>query len=195
MIMNLLAAADPKQIDKVVGTIKPPDEIKNLVNSGGTGGVVFFLNSALNLIYVAAGIVFVFMIVTAAFQWITSGGDKESIAKARTKITQSIVGIFILALAFVLITLVGRVTGITFFQGQDIIQKGTYSDYNVEQCNKMANAGYTWNGTRCVPPNDAVDSRNNDKIDEKQLLELGCQTQFGENSHWNGTKCEINSAQ
>ena len=105
---------DPRS---VFGTIKPPNEILPLIRQGGegAGGISLVLSNLVILIYIVAGIVFVFWILWGAFQWITSGGEKEAVAAARSRIVNAIICIILFAVAFAIIQIVGTFTGFTFF--------------------------------------------------------------------------------
>lgn len=116
--MNILIAQNRLINDSpsgVFGFIKPPPELQPILNKGGAGGISFFFNNLLALIYIVAGVVFVFMIVWAALEWISSGGDKEKVANARNRLTHAIIGIVLLGIAFAIIQVVGIFTGFTFF--------------------------------------------------------------------------------
>ncbi len=72
-------------------------------------GVSFFqqlIPSLIGLAFVAGSIVFFFMLMFGAIQWITSGGDKASVEAARGRITQALVGIIVLFGVFAIIKLV-----------------------------------------------------------------------------------------
>lgn len=103
-------------VEKVFGQIIPPASIQFI--GSGSSGISNLLSKIIELIYVVAGVVFVFMVIVSAFQWIVSGGDKEAVAKARGRLTYAIIGIIILALSFVIISTVGKITGFEFFAGQ-----------------------------------------------------------------------------
>lgn len=105
------------KIEDVFGEITPPPAISNI--GFGAGGISQFLSRVIELIYIVAGIVFVFMVIVSAFQWMISGGDKEAVGKARGRLTYAIIGITILALGFVIVKLVGQITGFEFFAGQN----------------------------------------------------------------------------
>lgn len=117
---------DPNSADKficqrdVFGTIQPPDAIKNLIGTDptGAGGISKFLSNLVGLIYVAASIVLIFMILWGAWDWMTSEGDKEKLDSARKKIINALVGILLFAVAFAIIQVLGQFTGFKFFQGQ-----------------------------------------------------------------------------
>lgn len=87
-----------------------------LGNLNANTGVGFFqqlLPSLVGLILVAGTIIFFFMLLFGALQWITSGGDKASVEAARGRITQALVGIIVLFSVFVIIRLVQDFFGIS----------------------------------------------------------------------------------
>lgn len=100
----------------VFGQIEPPTQILEI--GIGSAGINNVINKIVQIIYVAAGIIFVFMIIISALQWIMSGGDKEAVGKARGRLTWAVIGIVFLALAFVIISVIGQITGFPFFVGQ-----------------------------------------------------------------------------
>ena len=75
------------------------------------------LTSAFRIIFVVAALAVLFMLIMGAFQWITSGGDKEAVAKARGRIVNALIGLVILALAFVIVRVVGGVVNINLLGG------------------------------------------------------------------------------
>ncbi len=102
--------------ENVIGTINTPKQVQNL--GFGAGGISTFLTNIVTIIYTIAGIIFVFMMILGAFQWITSGGDKEGIEKARKRITNAIIGLVLLAVTFLIVGVIGQITGFTLFVGQ-----------------------------------------------------------------------------
>jgi hypothetical protein len=63
------------------------------------------------------------MIIWGAVDWIFSGGDKEKIAGARKRITQSIIGLVLLSSAFVIMLVLGQILGIgSLYSGQFTIK-------------------------------------------------------------------------
>ncbi|MBI2314685.1 hypothetical protein HYU93_01330 [Candidatus Daviesbacteria bacterium] len=50
-----------------------------------------------------------------AFEWITSGGDKEAVGKARGRIINALIGLAVLAVAFALANVAARFTGLNLF--------------------------------------------------------------------------------
>lgn len=103
----------PDAVKGVFGLIQPPEFIDKI--GFGQYGISKVLSILVDLIYVIAGIVFLFMIVISAFQWITSGGDKEAVGAARKRLTHAIIGIALMALAGVIITVLGKIIGFGFY--------------------------------------------------------------------------------
>lgn len=75
----------------------------------GQSGPQFFSNllpALVTLGFVIGAIVFVFIFLIGGVQWISSGGDKAAVEKAKGKVVAAITGIFILFFLFGFINLV-----------------------------------------------------------------------------------------
>ncbi len=97
----------------IIGNIKAPAPIAKI--GFGATGVSNFISRLLALIYTGAIILFLFMVIWAAFNWLTAGGDKENVAKARNKIINASIGLLILALSGLFVRVVGDITGFKIF--------------------------------------------------------------------------------
>ncbi len=107
--MNNLLAKTPEEI---FGKIEAPSPIQQFTKETGAQGLGTFFTNLIILIFNVAIILFVFMVIISALQWITSGGDKEKIAGARGRLTNAIIGLVILGLTWVITTTLGKITGI-----------------------------------------------------------------------------------
>lgn len=67
------------------------------------------INNVVTIIFILGALAVLFMILWGAFEWITSGGDKEKLGGARKRIMTALIGLAILALVFVVIFVVGQV--------------------------------------------------------------------------------------
>ncbi len=72
------------------------------------------ITNAITIVFVVAVLAVLVFLIWGAFKWITSGGDKEAIKGARGMIVSALVGLAVLALAFVIARVVGAVLGIDF---------------------------------------------------------------------------------
>lgn len=75
--------------------------------SGGTGPL-----NLLNLVFFLIGLAFFANLIAAAFNYIFGEGSPDKIAKANTRILNSLVGLAIVFTAFVIVRVVLAVTGI-----------------------------------------------------------------------------------
>lgn len=107
---NLIADNTPAG---VFGKINAPSPIQDLVDQGGAGGISNVLTNGVVLFFRVGIIVFFIMVLVSAFQWITSGGDKEAVASARGRLTNSIVGLVIMGLAGLIARVLGNIVGIS----------------------------------------------------------------------------------
>lgn len=81
------------------------------------GGVI---RNAIVLIFSIASVSAVLVFLWGALDWIFSGGDKEKVSNARKKITNALVGLIVLAVSFLVLSLVGTFVGINPLKGINI---------------------------------------------------------------------------
>lgn len=86
--------------------------IINQPQNTGFRSVGDFISNALLLALAFGALMVLIMILWGAFEWITSGGDKEAVGKARNRILNAIIGLAILAAAFAIARLIGAFTGL-----------------------------------------------------------------------------------
>jgi len=94
----LTFAADPIQIQKPAGV--------------GFSTIGNFISNILTVVFSIAILAVLVMLIWGAFEWITSGGDKEAVGKARGKIINALIGLAVLAVAFALARLGGQFVGV-----------------------------------------------------------------------------------
>lgn len=74
--------------------------------------VVKTIRIATTVLALIGGFLAVLMIIISGFQFVTSAGKDESVANARKRITNSIIGLIIIALAWTIVTFViDRIVG------------------------------------------------------------------------------------
>jgi len=101
------------------------DAITNplLENLNGLEGADYFgalIKSLIGISFVVASIIFIFIFIMGAIQWITSNGDKGAVQAAQSKITNAIIGLVILLSLFALLRVVGDFFGLEIFQNFEI---------------------------------------------------------------------------
>ena len=81
------------------------------VNSGGTA-LGKLISNLIGALFIAGFLLAFMQLIISAIQWITAGGDKQALEKARTGITNAIMGLVIVGATYALMTLVGQFFGI-----------------------------------------------------------------------------------
>lgn len=71
------------------------------------------ISTGLNLLFVAAAVVSFIFLIVGGIQWITAGGEKDNLDKARKKITGAVIGLAIVLSVYAIATIVD----IIFFGG------------------------------------------------------------------------------
>lgn len=69
------------------------------------------ISNFLTIALTVAVLLVLVMLIIGAYEWITSGGDKEAVAKARNRIINALVGLVVLAVAFAIAKLGGQIAG------------------------------------------------------------------------------------
>ena len=88
----------------VVGEITPPPIGYSDIEAGGLGN---FLNNILMLISAVAGLFALFNFIMAGYGYMSANGDEKKIQQAWAKIWQSLLGLGIVAAAFLIAALAG----------------------------------------------------------------------------------------
>lgn len=101
-ILGFLSSATAALAD-VPLTITPPPQ--------GYTKLGEFISNVLNLAFIVAVLAVLAMLVWGAFEWITSGGEKEAVGKARNKILNALIGLAVLAVTFALATIAAQFLG------------------------------------------------------------------------------------
>jgi hypothetical protein len=82
----------------------------------GKSAIVTLANNAISLILLIIGIVAVFYLIFAGFQYLTAGGDADKVKKARAGIVNAVIGIVIILSAFLIVRFavsIGNTVGTT----------------------------------------------------------------------------------
>ena len=117
LVIKVLAAdPTPKPIptsaSEAIGEIAvPPGTTEVTAASGASIGIVFFLSNLLVILTVVAGVWSLFNILLAGLQYIGSSGDAGTHEKARTYITNSVIGLILVAITYMM----GGLIGFIFF--------------------------------------------------------------------------------
>ena len=81
-------------------------------NLSGEGYFSKLLPAAVTFSLIAGSVIFLFMLIWGAIEWISSGGDKQHLESARGRITNALVGIVILFATFAIVSVLETFFGI-----------------------------------------------------------------------------------
>lgn len=82
--------------------------------TAGVSNLSSLVSAGFNVAIIFA-ILFVFaMLILGGYGWITAGGDKAKVEEARTRITNALIGMAIIASAWAIITIVAKFFGVDF---------------------------------------------------------------------------------
>jgi cytochrome bd-type quinol oxidase subunit 2 len=84
-----------------------------------TGAIEKLISNVLVVLTVVAGIAFVLYFLLGGLSWITAGGDKGKIDKAKGMMTNGAIGMIVIAVSYAITWIVGAALGI------DILNPGT----------------------------------------------------------------------
>lgn len=87
----------------------------NAVTGYTPGG---FVQGAINILLVAAGLIAFIWLLVGGIQWIMAGGDKEGTEKARKRITAALIGLAIVFSVFALLRILEQVFGVNLMNFQ-----------------------------------------------------------------------------
>ncbi len=110
-----------------LGTFEPPAAGWGfkVESSGQTAAETFekIFSTGIGAVTLIAGLYFLGVILVAAFNWISAGGDSGKVEKARDSITNGLIGLVIIVAAYAVIGAIGSIMGIDILNpGQLFIQ-------------------------------------------------------------------------
>ncbi len=100
-------------MNNVFGVITPPPGSQFIDPKNPAAALGNLIANGVQLFLLAAAVLMLVYLLWGGLDWILSGGDKERLQKARQKITNAVVGMFVIIGALSIFALVtGRVLGI-----------------------------------------------------------------------------------
>jgi len=88
-----------------------PNSIGNVTTAAGPA-FSSLIRALIGFALVAGSIAFIFWFLTGALQWITSGGDKDRVQRARDRISNAVLGLIILFSIYAALWLISRFLGV-----------------------------------------------------------------------------------
>ena len=92
-------------IAQVIGRVTPPPGVSNYPDLG----IIFLITNLIRLAIIAAGIYSVFNLIIAGYGFMSAGGDTKKITDAWSRIWQTLLGLIVIAGAFVIAAILGLI--------------------------------------------------------------------------------------
>ncbi|HRN96041.1 MAG TPA: hypothetical protein PLD54_01175 [Candidatus Levybacteria bacterium] len=89
--------------------VDAPQGIPTATSGGTIGNIVSW---SINILLIVAILGALFFLIWGGISWITSGGDREKLDKARKTIIFAIIGLIVVLLSFIILQTVGTFLGI-----------------------------------------------------------------------------------
>jgi len=95
------------------GPVNPPATVQKFIDASGNGsapggGLVVLVNNIIKILIYGAGLFALINFILAGYQFIAAGGDTQKVEEAWAKIWQSLIGLIVVAGAFLLAALAGK---------------------------------------------------------------------------------------
>jgi len=114
-------------MDDIFGPIEPPEAIKKFSPTGDPSGLIILFNNLLRLLIVGGGIYALINFIIAGYLFMSAGNDPKKIDYAWAKIWQTMVGLLIIAVSFVLAMLISK---ILFGDARAILEPKIYGPFD-----------------------------------------------------------------
>ncbi len=116
--MNKFLLAATVNTDSIIGKINPPNN-SDLYTGDVNAGLGKLISTAIQIFFFVAALATLLYMMLGAFDWITSGGEKEKVAKAQNKIQSAAIGLVLIVVVLVVFNvLMGTVLGGKFGIGE-----------------------------------------------------------------------------
>lgn len=103
--------------DVKLGEFKPPTQAYSEGSTTQTGALEnmeTFISAIIGFLTALGAILFVVSFVLGALEWITSGGDKGKLEKARNRMLHGAIGMVLIIAAYSLLGLLSGIIGVDF---------------------------------------------------------------------------------
>lgn len=96
------------QVDTVIGKVEMPEGVSR-ANYDKNKGLMQFISNLIKFATIAGGLFVLYNLVMAGFIFLSKSGDSNAYAQLTEKITMSVMGLAVIALAYTIIGLIGLI--------------------------------------------------------------------------------------
>lgn len=119
---KLIAQSHPFSTITTPGGYQPGSDI-----GSSTSAVENLISNTLVVLTVVAGITFVLYFLLGGLNWITAGGDKGKVEKAKGMMTGGAIGLIIIVVSYSIVWIVSAALGLNILEPGTVIQGLTFN--------------------------------------------------------------------
>jgi hypothetical protein len=122
MIQKILDYIIPKVYAGTVdlGTVKGIGKFQDPANATGTG-LETLISTIMGVLTAISSLGFLIYFVLGGLQWVTAGGKQDAVQKAQKQMTDAVIGLIIVIVAYFIAGIVGYILGIDILNPATII--------------------------------------------------------------------------
>jgi hypothetical protein len=122
-LSSLIAQANPQ----FGQGLQPPSQFYSAGSAEASGvtavnNLEAFISNLIGVLTLVGGLMFIFYFVMGGLNWITAGGEKGKIDKARNQMVEGVIGMIVIVISYGVIGIVGAFLGLNLLQpGQALL--------------------------------------------------------------------------
>lgn len=93
--------------------------------AGSTSAIEKLISNVLVVLTIVGGIAFILFFLLGGLNWITAGGDKGKIEKAKGMMTNGAIGLIVIAVSYAIVWIVGKALGLDILNPAKLISPDT----------------------------------------------------------------------
>jgi len=103
-------------IEGLPGGFDPGDSITT-----ATETLTTILSNTFGVLTLVGGMMFIIFFIMGGLQWVSSGGEKEKVEKAKKQMTNAAIGLIVVVASYSIAFIIGKVLGIELLNPADYI--------------------------------------------------------------------------
>ena len=100
-LLAISVNAQDTAVDKTKSELKQVTDVAQ-VTTGEEGGIYTIIATIINIVLGFIGLITLIIVIVAGIQWMTSGGNEETVKESKSTIKNSIIGIAVVFAAFLI---------------------------------------------------------------------------------------------
>src|SRR5690606_11043134 len=109
---NLLAANSKHSLGPIDGPVEAFNPTAGINTSNSGDLIVKLITSVIGFLTIVAGLAFLLYFLMGGISWLTAGGERDRVEKAKNQMTSAVIGLIVVIASITIASIVGQVLGI-----------------------------------------------------------------------------------